>query len=104
MLVAEKRRSERKRVEMRCWVALGPGPITGGFVSDISDKGAKLALQTDLQLPDKFDLYLTADGSVGRKCVVAWRKCEDVGVKFVGRAVPHRTSEIDQTPVVMVVE
>ena len=104
-MVADKRDSQRKQFEVRCWVALGPSPkpLAEGLVSDVSHTGAKLALQeTDLQLPDEFDLYLTPDGTVGRNCAVIWRDGQDVGVKFVGRTVPHRTSEADENPEVIV--
>ena len=100
--MAEKRVSQRRQMERRCWVALEPTQsLAECFLSDISNTGAKLVLQTESKIPTTFDLYLTPDGHVGRKCKVVWQSGKEIGVKFVGRAVPHRTSESVETPLVI---
>ena len=54
-------------------------------------------------MPDKFDLYMTPDGSVGRNCEVVWQTGKEIGVKFVGRAVPLRAS-VEPVEAALIVE
>lgn len=34
------------------------------------------------QVPDEFNLYLTRDGKVGRKCIVTLRENSEIGFQF----------------------
>jgi PilZ domain-containing protein len=51
-------------------------------ISDISDSGARLSLENDVELPDTFILLLTPNGDARRHCRVIWRDGLTLGVKF----------------------
>jgi len=51
-------------------------------ISNVSEKGARLALEDAGELPDSFVLLLTANGGARRHCRIIWRKDTIVGVKF----------------------
>jgi hypothetical protein len=57
-------------------------PQVACLISDISQTGARLALQHDEKLPDTFLLLLTAKGDARRHCRVIWRDGPNVGVQF----------------------
>jgi hypothetical protein len=50
-------------------------------VRNLSVRGAKLIVGTQVGIPAAFDLTLTADGS-SRPCKVIWRKEGEIGVEF----------------------
>lgn len=60
----------------------------GCVLSDISDTGARIAVETADELPDRFVLLLSGNGSPRRKCRVVWRQPTQVGVNFDGRLPP----------------
>lgn len=51
-------------------------------ISDISETGARLVLQTECEVPDRFMLLLTRDGKARRICRVIWREGTLIGVEF----------------------
>lgn len=51
-------------------------------ISDISESGARLSLESDVELPAEFILLLTSNGRARRHCRVVWRDGLTVGVKF----------------------
>jgi hypothetical protein len=51
-------------------------------IADISASGARLHIEGDLELPEKFILLLTRSGEARRMCRVVWRNGQDVGVEF----------------------
>jgi hypothetical protein len=51
-------------------------------VVDISESGARLALEREGELPDTFILLLSANGAARRHCRVVWRDGTTVGVEF----------------------
>ena len=51
-------------------------------ISDISESGARLALERDAELPETFMLLLTAHGGARRHCRVVWRTSLTIGVEF----------------------
>ena len=57
-------------------------PPIACLISDISESGARLALDRDQELPDTFILLLTASGDARRHCRVIWRDGLTVGVEF----------------------
>lgn len=57
----------------------------GCVLSDISDTGARIDVQTADELPERFTLLLSGNGSPRRKCRVVWRQPTQVGVNFDGR-------------------
>lgn len=58
------------------------GPPLACAISDISQSGARLDLQNDVELPDKFILLLTPNGEARRHCRLIWRDGLSLGVKF----------------------
>lgn len=54
-------------------------------LSDISDTGARIDVETADELPDCFTLLLSGNGAPRRKCRVVWRQPTQVGVNFDGR-------------------
>lgn len=57
-------------------------------LSDISDTGARIDVDDADELPDRFLLLLSGNGSPRRKCRIVWRKPTQVGVSFDGRLPP----------------
>jgi PilZ domain len=53
------------------------------MISDISEGGARLLLDNNDELPDRFMLLLSARGEARRRCRVIWRKDLAVGVAFM---------------------
>jgi hypothetical protein len=51
-------------------------------ISDISDSGARILLESDSALPNRFVLLLSRNGGARRKCRVVWRNGLVVGVEF----------------------
>lgn len=60
----------------------------GCVLSDISDTGARIDVDTADELPDRFMLVLSGNGSPRRICRVVWRQPTQVGVNFDGRLPP----------------
>jgi hypothetical protein len=90
---AEHRKFPRRRVEQFVLMMSESGSIIGQCTMlDVSGGGARLQLNGDLTVPDQFTLLLSKiDGRLKRHCVVAWRRDNQVGVRFVvatGEAVP----------------
>lgn len=61
----------------------------GCVLSDISDTGARIDVATADELPDRFTLMLSGNGSPRRNCRVVWRQPTQVGVNFDGRLPPN---------------
>jgi hypothetical protein len=79
------------------WLVLDDNALHGCALSDISETGARIAVEDSETIPDRFILMLSGNGSAKRKCRVVWRTEKQIGVKFemrlaaVDRAslVPH---------------
>ena len=52
------------------------------MVADISDCGARLAVENSETVPNTFVLLLSASGKPKRKCRVVWREGVQIGVEF----------------------
>lgn len=50
------------------------------LVRDLSDRGARLKVESPIGIPDSFDLVLEA--ATVRNCRVTWRKASQIGVEF----------------------
>jgi hypothetical protein len=50
---------------------------------DVSQGGARIAVLAADMVPDEFLLAFSAKSNVTRKCRVAWRREDEVGVTFV---------------------
>jgi hypothetical protein len=53
------------------------------LITDISESGARLLLDKNDKLPDRFMLLLSARGEARRRCRVIWREDLTVGVAFM---------------------
>jgi hypothetical protein len=51
-------------------------------VRDLSAHGAKLRVESSVDIPAVFDLVFDADHAI-RRCLVAWRSGQELGVRFV---------------------
>jgi hypothetical protein len=91
-MIAEKSLRPRQNFARRCWIALSSEqPLAECSLDDISHDGARLILDIEVTVPALVDLYLTFDGSVGRNCKVTRQSGKELGLQFVGRAVPIRS-------------
>jgi len=52
-------------------------------MQDVSRGGARLAHSIANELPDELLLSLSKDGTVRRRCRVAWRSENQLGVRFL---------------------
>jgi hypothetical protein len=52
-------------------------------VIDVSDGGAKLALEKPAELPQEFILALSVRGKAARKCQLMWTDENEIGVQFI---------------------
>jgi hypothetical protein len=95
--VAEYRRSPRTLLRTRGVIANFDGSIVKRCLTiDVSATGAKLVLPEVCEVPDKFVLILTQDGTVRRECEVMWRRERSLGVRFV--SAPQSAPSNASTP------
>ncbi len=82
----QMRREGREEVGRRAWLDIGAdGLLFNCTLLDLSESGAKLAIDANDQIPAKFDLLLTRHGKPRYSCQVVWRNSEAIGVKFASR-------------------
>lgn len=60
----------------------GPDSPIPCVVLDLSDRGARINVPRSEVLPDAFLLTIET-GNVERRCRVAWRRDDEIGVEFV---------------------
>jgi hypothetical protein len=98
----EKRKSVRRTLERMAWVQLPSGTAPQLCrIYDMSSMGARISGPDNL--PDRFVLLLTPDGSVARKCRVAWRSGNELGVEFIAKKVGAATRPATEAiPVLLV--
>jgi hypothetical protein len=80
------------------WVALENEELRGCVLSDISDTGAKLGIDTSETLPDQFVLLLSRSGVPKRQCRVIWRNEGEIGVAFDRRHAHDQNAKLKQRP------
>lgn len=51
-------------------------------ISDISASGARVHLESERELPERFILLLTRGGEARRVCRLVWRNGTEAGVEF----------------------
>jgi hypothetical protein len=76
----ERREKTRHRVLKAGTIEFGGGAIDC-TVRNLSDTGAALDVTSPLGIPDRFTLFVQADGK-HLACTVAWRKEKRIGVRF----------------------
>ena len=86
--VKDRRKHPRRPLARDCWIDPGQPPAFPCRMVDVSESGARVVSAAAEHVPDEFYLYMTRNGAVGRKCQVAWRAEQQMGLKFVDRTVP----------------
>lgn len=77
------RRKPRRQFHYEAKIVTGESdPLIGCTIADVSHSGARLVLDNDDNLPDKFTLLLSRNGRARRRCRVVWRTGLTVGVEF----------------------
>ncbi len=76
------RRARRQRALKNGEIVLHSGASIDCVVSNISDTGACLVVESQVDIADAFALFLEAN-QPARRCRVAWRKGNRIGVAFV---------------------
>ena len=80
---SELRRKPRRNFHYNASVLLdGTSPPRPCAISDISDTGARIMLQAECELPERFVLLLTRRGEARRLCRLVWRNGLSAGVEF----------------------
>lgn len=64
------------------------GTALNCLVFDVSEGGARIVLETDHGVPDRFLLLLTPNGGTPRACRVMWRERAILGVAFADVRAP----------------
>jgi hypothetical protein len=84
MSSAEKRKSLRRSIAYPAFIDPGDGsPVIACTLCDAAQHGALLAVADPNNLPDEFILALSSGGAARRRCRVAWRTADQVGVEFL---------------------
>jgi hypothetical protein len=80
----DKRKEVRRLMQHTAWIAQKDQPLIGCVLSDVSEHGARLDVESIESIPDEFMLFLSRRGMPRRKCRVAWRLDDQgqLGVKF----------------------
>ena len=80
---AELRRKPRRNFHYNASVLLdGTSPPRPCAISDISETGARIMLESECELPERFILLLTPSGEARRHCRLVWRNGLSAGVEF----------------------
>ena len=81
---AEKRKNLRRSIAYPAFIDRGNGsPTIECTLCDASQEGALLAVANPDNVPNEFILALSSDGAARRRCRVAWRTQDQVGVEFL---------------------
>ena len=83
---AELRRKPRQPFHYNAAVLTEDNQLHRCSIADISETGARIRLETDWEVPERFLLLLTRGGKTRRLCHKVWREGLTVGVEF---PVPH---------------
>jgi PilZ domain len=82
-MLSEKRQHVRVGVNIAAKMSTGPGsPLRDCTVTNISTRGAKLAIDSPEDVPERITILLSPRGVPYRKCRVVWRSEGHVGVEF----------------------
>ena len=78
----QERRNEARRRALKgaCIVFKRHDALIDCTVSNLSDRGARLKVESPIGIPDTFDLML--DNAPVRGCRVTWRKATQIGIEF----------------------
>jgi hypothetical protein len=80
-----KNKTKTSATQYPAWICCDGAATIRCMLKDVSSATAKVVLEAPTVLPDEFDLFLTQDRKVGRKCMVAWRGPQEYLIAFGGR-------------------
>jgi len=79
----ELRKKPRRQFHYRARILTSEnGTPSACAIADISQSGARIVLAEDEELPQRFLLLLSSQGTARRICRVVWRDGLTVGVEF----------------------
>ncbi len=88
---ANRRKSVRRAIGYNAKIVASDGSWERECrVLDVSQTGAKLAIERAAELPQDFVLALSAQGNATRRCQVVWAEDAQIGVKFERPAASRR--------------
>jgi hypothetical protein len=83
-MAREQRKTARRPVDVHGFLYTIDGwPLGECRVKDVSAGGARVAHAISDGLPDQVLLSFAKSGSVRRRCQIAWRKENQMGVRFL---------------------
>lgn len=91
--MSEQRRQDRQRTFIAARLLIGIGGMsTPCSLRDISEEGARVKIDPRVAIPDQFVIEAPAR-NFSRRCVIRWRKGEEIGVAFIDDEVTPKSSE-----------
>lgn len=79
----EHRKKPRRQFHHNAKILLDrKGTLLACSLADISETGARITLETERELPERFVLLFTAQGETRRRCRVVWREGTTFGLAF----------------------
>lgn len=90
-----RRKHVRHEVDYSCWLGTSAEQFIKGQVRNISEGGAKIVCRAPADVPDTFDLYMTQDRKVGRRCKVIWRLDDAIGLMFLAGASSAQRERVE---------
>jgi hypothetical protein len=79
----DHRKATRKALHYPVAIEMGEGESARiCMLSDVSDTGARLTLESPESVPDDFMMRLSHDGKTTRECHVVWRSGHQLGIQF----------------------
>jgi len=80
---AESRKERRRAFQYDAKILTElKNPARSCKIADISQTGARLILDSEDQLPDRFFLLLSQNGAARRNCRIIWQDGATAGVEF----------------------
>jgi len=79
-----KRQQVRRRRHQSAWITLDDG--TANYkcqVADVSQSGAKITVDTALEVGSLLDIAFVPRAAA-RRCEVVWRRGNTLGIRFIG--------------------
>jgi|HubBroStandDraft_2_1064218.scaffolds.fasta_scaffold1153573_1 hypothetical protein len=79
----DRRKRVRRLIDISAKLFTGvDAPIWDCIVMDMSDNGARIALDSLDDIPDRFMLMLGSRSGLAQPCCVVWRAGHQMGVRF----------------------
>ena len=78
----ELRKKPRRQFHYHARILIQDDKPFACAIADISETGARIQLEDERELPERFILFLTKNGEARRQCRLVWRNGLSVGVEF----------------------